>query len=302
MSKGLYNRYIWLVDTIYRAGKITLKDINRRWTQSEMSGGEEIPRRTFHNHRDAIEELFDINIDCDRQDGCSYYIDNVEDMQRGGVRSWLLNTFTVNNFINESHKLKRRILFEQIPSGELFLMPIIEAMKEGVSMEITYQSYLAEASHTFEIEPYCVKIFKKRWYVVARSPYYDQIMIYALDRMQHFRLTESKFKLSADFDPETYFAHSFGIIVDAGIQPESIEIKVLDATKRKYFRALPLHHSQQEVEQTDDYSVFRYYLSPTYDFRQELFSHGDEIVLLSPQWLHDEMANVARKMHLAYSK
>ncbi|MDR3141759.1 MAG: hypothetical protein LBU37_08565 [Tannerellaceae bacterium] len=160
MATDLYNRYIWLVDTIYRAEKITFEEINAKWVRTEMSGGEDIPLRAFHNHRKAIEELFDINIECDKRAGYVYYIENVEDMKRPGVRSWLLNTFAVNNFINESHKLKHRILFEQIPSGELFLTPLIEAMRDEVSVEITYQSFWREKPHTFEAEPYCVKVFK----------------------------------------------------------------------------------------------------------------------------------------------
>ena len=31
MAKDLFNKYLWLVDTIYRAGTITLDEINRKW-------------------------------------------------------------------------------------------------------------------------------------------------------------------------------------------------------------------------------------------------------------------------------
>ena len=85
--------------------------------------------------------MFDINIVCDKKGGYKYYIENAEDMEKGGVRTWLLNTFAVNNLINESHHLKRRIMFEQIPSGQKFLTPIIEAMRDGLSVEITYKSF-----------------------------------------------------------------------------------------------------------------------------------------------------------------
>lgn len=67
MAKGLFDRYIWLIDTIYRAGKITFEEINKRWLRTEMSNGEEIPLRTFHNHRKAIETMFDINIECNKR-------------------------------------------------------------------------------------------------------------------------------------------------------------------------------------------------------------------------------------------
>ena len=56
MARDLFNRYIWLVDTIHRAGKITLQEINSKWLRNSMSGGVELPLKTFHNHRKAIED------------------------------------------------------------------------------------------------------------------------------------------------------------------------------------------------------------------------------------------------------
>jgi hypothetical protein len=35
----LFKEYIWLVNTIYQAGKISLNDINKKWLKTEMSGG-----------------------------------------------------------------------------------------------------------------------------------------------------------------------------------------------------------------------------------------------------------------------
>ena len=116
MAKNLFNNYIWLVDTIYRAKRITFEEICEKWERNAISDGNELPLRTFHNWRKAIEDMFEINIECDKRNGYSYYIENANDMAEGGIRNWLLNTFAVNNLINESHHLKRRILFEEIPS------------------------------------------------------------------------------------------------------------------------------------------------------------------------------------------
>lgn len=160
MAKDLFNRYIWLVDTIYRADGITFEEINEKWTRSSMSGGEDLPLKTFHNHRKAIEDIFDINIVCDKKNGYRYHIENADDMKRGGVRTWLLNTFAVNNLINESHHLKRRIMFEQIPSGQKYLTPIIEAMRDGRALEMTYKSFWRQSRYDTEVEPYFIKVFK----------------------------------------------------------------------------------------------------------------------------------------------
>lgn len=292
MAKDLFNRYIWLVDTIYRADGITFEEINEKWLRSSMSEGLDLPLKTFHNHRKAIEDMFDINIVCDKRGGYKYYIENADDMEKGGVRTWLLNTFAVNNLINESHHLKRRIVFEQIPSGQNFLTPVIEAMRDGMSIEIKYKSFWRQDEYTTEVEPYFVKVFKQRWYLIARNKIKDAIRIYALDRIRALSQTGNAFVMPKDFSPEEYFYNSFGIISQDNCPPEIVELKVY-GTQKEYFRTLPLHHSQEEVENADGYSIFRYYLSPTYDFIQEILSHGCEVEVLSPQHLRDEVRSHA---------
>ena len=187
----LFNRYVWLVDTIYRAGRLSFEEINERWVRSSLNDtGEELPLKTFHNHKNAIQQVFDISIACDRRAGYLYYIENAEDMKRGGVRTWLLNTFAVNQLVNESGRLKRRILFEEIPSGQRYLTQIIEAMRDSRTLELTYQSFWSDTARTVEVAPYCVKVFHLRWYVVARSLDDNNIRIYALDRIHALRTTE----------------------------------------------------------------------------------------------------------------
>ena len=226
----LFNRYVWLVDTIYRAGRITFEEINERWQRSSLNEtGEELPLKTFHNHKNAIQQMFDINIECNRKGGYFYYIEHAEDMERGGVRTWLLNTFAVNHLINESHHLKRRILFEEIPSGQRFLTQIIEAMRDNRTLEMSYQSFWNDTPRTFEVAPYCVKVFRQRWYVVACSTSDDRLRIYALDRIRELRTSEHLFILPDDFDPQAYFANSFGIAVDESYKPEQVRVLVSHA-------------------------------------------------------------------------
>ena len=288
MAKDLFKRYIWLVDTIYQAHGITFEEINEKWLRNSMSEGLDIPLKTFHNHRKAIEEIFDINIICDKRSGYKYYIENADDMEKGGIRTWLLNTFAVNNLINESHHLKRRILFEQIPSGQKYLTPLIEAMRDGKTVVMRYKSFWRQDEYSVEVEPFLVKVFRQRWYLLARNPRKDVLRIYALDRIRELRQTEKPFALPKDFSPEDYFYNSFGIISPDNCPPEVVKLKVY-GTQKEYFRTLPLHHSQEEIENTDEYTVFRYYLSPTYDFIQEILSHGYNVEVLAPKHVRDEV-------------
>jgi len=299
-TSTLFNRYVWLVETILRAGKITFEEINEKWTRSRLNNSsEDLPLRTFHNHRNAIEEMFDINIECDKRGGYLYYIENEDDMRRGDIRSWMLNAFSVGNLLIESSEMKDRILFETIPSGHQYLTSFLEAIRDNLTVEITYQSFGKDEPSTFPVEPYCLKVFRQRWYLLARTPHYDELRIYSLDRMHQVEVTHNSFIYPAYFSPENYFRHYFGIIHSESEDPETVEIKVF-GNQRKYFETLPLHHSQVLVDDQTDYAIFQYLLHPTYDFIQELLSHGESVEVLKPIRLRQEVADIVQQMATMY--
>ena len=300
MGKELFSRYVWLLETIHSAGKITFEEINARWLRSELSGGETLSLRTFHHHRDAIEELFDINIECIKRGGYCYYIEDTEELEKGCVRKWLLNSFAVDNLIVESRKLKSRILLEEVPSGKRYLIPLIEAMRDGMIVEVDYQSFRQQVPANFEIEPYCLKLFRQRWYVVARSPHYNRVMIYSLDRILDLEVSEKTFYYPEEFNPQSYFDACFGIVADDDIGIETVQLKVY-APQDKYFDALPLHHSQRTVEVTEGHTVYEYRIRPTYDFVQELLSHGADVEVLQPSLLRSRLGDIAKEMVALYN-
>lgn len=299
MAKDLFNKYIWLVNTIYQAKKISQEELNRRWIRSSLSNGNEIPPRTFRNHLDAIQRIFDINIACDRKNGYTYYIEDAEEITQGNVRKWLLNTFAVNNLLSESRPLKQRILFEEIPSGQQHLMSIIEAMRDGVELELLHQSYWRDQPGTYTVQPYFVKVFRQRWYVTGFCKERNALRTFSLDRILQLKTLETKFNYPEEFDPQAYFADSFGIIRDEEVDTEIVRLKVT-GLQRKYLRALPLHHSQREVETKKDYSIIECTLQPTYDFQQELLSRGAEVEVLAPDYLRLEMKAMAEELAKLY--
>lgn len=297
----LFNRYVWLADTIRRAGRITFEEINDLWTRSSLNEtGEDMPLRTFHNHRAAIEKMFYINIGCDKRSGYVYYIDNEADIRSGKARSWMLNAISVGNLLNESQGLQDRILFENIPSGEQYLSTFMEAIKDNFTVKVTYQGFERAEPHTFELEPYCLKVFRQRWYVLARHPKYESLRIYSLDRVQHLEITQNHFDYPADFSPDEYFYNSFGITVeDPHATPEIVEIKAYN-NQQKYFKTLPLHHSQKILESNEEYGIFQYRVHITYDFIKELFSCVNYVEVLKPESLRQEFAKRIKVMRGYY--
>ena len=161
---------------------------------------------------------------------------------------------------------------------------------------MTYQSYWRDESNTFMVEPYCVKLFKQRWYVAARSPYYNKVMIYSLDRILHLELlADTRFKMPDSFNPTEYFGEYYGVIIDSDYDVEKVKLKV-SVGQANYLRSLSLHHSQQEIQATNEYSIFELNIRPTFDFYQEILRNGEDVEVLEPLWLRKEIAGKIVKM------
>lgn len=301
MAKNLLNKYVWLVGTIYKAKRISFEDICLRWLDNDLSEGKPMSIRTFHKWRISIEEMFGLIIENEHGGQYRYYIQNEEELRNGSMRSWLFNTLAVSNLMLDSICIKDKVLFEEFPDGEQYLPVILEALKKNMVLEMTYQGFSRDKAYTFEVEPYCLKAFKQRWYLIGRSPYNDQIKIYALDRVRWLWMTAKGFKYPKDFIPEDFFKNCFGVIADQDVAIETVEMKV-SARQANYLRSLPLHHTQKEIQRTDEYSIFTVHLRPTFDFRQEILSQGCDLEVLSPKWFRDEISEISKQMWNKYQE
>lgn len=299
MAKNLLARYIWEVSTIYRARRITLKEINEKWRDSPYYDGKDIPRRTFDYHRKEVEMIFDLNIICDKHDN-TYHIEDDDGYRNGEVRRWLINSFAMTSVIREGRELEDRISLEQIPSAEPFLSIVIQAMRENKVLDLHYQSYERETPTVHMLHPYAVKLFKQRWYVIGLSEKKNRILIFSMDRIQELIITEQKYCYPKQFSIHDYYRDSFGIIIDDKLESQRIRLKVMN-NQACYFRSLPLHPSQKEIENHSEYSVFEYWLKPTYDFEQEILSHREDVEVLEPVQLREIIKESVLKMAKLYS-
>ena len=292
MAKNYFNRYIWLIDLIQRSGHISFEEIDRAWRRSTYNEyGEGLSERTFFNHKKAIYDTFDIEIKCDRSLG--YYISNDDDVQSDALKNWMLQSLSLNNIMNEGSDLRDRIICEEIPSSQRWLPDIMAAMRDSKMLEMTYQSFNRSEPSTYAVAPYCLKLFKQRWYMLAKSEAYEHPRIYSLDRILHLYVTNKSYKLPKGYDPKDTFRKLFGVILDNG-KVEKVVIRVAE-DQVKYYRTLPLHHSQQEGESGDGYTEFTYSLVPTFDFSRELLSKGENVEVMSPLWLRKEIARELRR-------
>ena len=299
MRKDLIRKYIWLIDTINQAGSegITFAKIAEKWESNILlSKGTEYAWRTFMNHKDDVYELFGIQIVCRKSDNTYHIADRSELKDAAGFKRWVFDALSLSNQLSESSALRDRVLLEDNPSGQEFVAAILEAMRNSKMVTFSYKPFWAEdgrVSNLYHVEPYALKYFKRRWYLLGKYGE-NPLRVYALDRMLDIDIEFEDFTLPADFDADGFFNSCFGIIV-GDEEPQLIRLKV-DAFQANYLRSLPLHHSQKEVERTEQYTIFSYFLRPTYDFIQELLTMGERMEVLEPSPLRKEMARIGREM------
>ena len=305
MVTELLKKYLWLVQTFIRAGErgLSLDEIMDKWEERFDS---DYSRRTFNNHREAVYEVFGIDIQCNRSTN-RYFIEYTEDVaDENAETAWLINTFTVNSMLSlGKERLSGRVSVEDIPSGHRHLTSIMDAMTENYEVVIKYHKYTSADVDTYTLRPYAVKEFAKRWYLVAHCIERDAMRVYGLDRIMDLEITGRQFKMPKDFDVDRLFATSFGIYI-----PESKGQTIIFRTTAKeanFLKDLPIHGSQRqmsprevrklwpETPADESRAYFEIFVCPNDALTMEFCKHGGRLEVLSPASVREAVAAELRK-------
>lgn len=305
------NKYVWLINLLEAKGRLTHKQLSDEWMESGMADDKQrdkgLSRKTVYNWRSDIAASLGVLIECETKGrSYEYYID-YSDEKKKGVRDWLISTYSVCNQLIGSMEISNRIMLEDVPSGQIYFSTIVEAMRQNRVLEITYQGFGKSQTHTFPVEPYFVKLFRQRWYLIANNPYYkgthDATRIYGMDRVLDVKITDERFEMPEDFDPSLFFQQYYGIDRHS-CYDEAQRIKVKCSSQQAaYWDSLPVHKSQTKLETLPSgEAVYQLELFPTYDFMQFLLSQGKEIEILAPEEFRNEVAWHTQQMNNQYEK
>lgn len=288
MRKNYFKRYVWLLDLLYRKGPLSLSEIQDFWSKSCINEtGESMAPRTFHNNRSSISETFGIDIDCDLSTS-KYYIANVEELSRSKFKHWMLDMLSLNNLLDEYSSIRNQVIFENVPSATHNLEPLLRAIKDRTTVTMDYQGFSMTKPKNLEVEPWFLKLFKQRWYLVGYSRHAKATRLYMLERADHITPTGNKYILPQQALDEMEVNSYFGVRPPEKSDIETVILKV-SAKQRKFIERLPLHTSQEEIERTEDYSIYSYRLAINFDLEQEILSYGPEFEVISPNRLRSSI-------------
>lgn len=300
MVTELLQKYIWLVNTFIRAGErgLSLQEISEKWEDRFDSG---YSRRTFNNHREAVAEVFGIDIECNRSSNRYFVRYSADVSDADAENAWLINTFTVNNILRSGkERLSGRVSVEDIPSGHQHLTTVMDAMTEGHEMAISYQKYTSSEPDSYTLRPYAVKEFAKRWYMIAYCVEREALRVYGLDRVTEACITGKRFRMPPAFDVDELFATSFGIYIPDG-KPVTVKFRVSE-TEAKFIRDLPLHKSQEEIGKDGKGIIFSIFVCPDANLIMELCRYGGRLEVLSPESIRKEVREQFEKALSQYSE
>ena len=282
----IYQQYVWIINALRQYKKLTLAELSELWEKDQVIGGDKLERTSFFRHRDAILSMFGVIIECEEKTH-QYYIANPEVLGDGTMEGWMLSTLTVSTVLADSLSLRDYILLENVPAGQEFLQTIILAIKTRRRIMIRYQKFGFESGEKL-IAPYALKLFHQRWYLLSHTG--NHFATYSLDRMQTVQITDETFEMPVDFKPESYFTEYFGVLTDETPMAHVV-VRAYGRTPN-YLRTLPLHHTQRELESTDEYTDFSFDIRPTVDFLGELISNSPNIEVLEPADLRQKMKQI----------
>lgn len=298
---NLFRLYIWLVDQIRRSNGLTLEEINDRWSRTSISDGEVMSRSSFLRHKNEISDIFGINIVCTRDNGYRYYLEDRDLLKNDTVQNWMISTLSVSNVLSEGLSLNDRIALETIPSSN-WLPAVIEAMKKSAVLKITYKKYQSAQEQEYEVEPYSLKLSRRRWYMLCKKRPSNEFRTFSLDRIINLEQTYERFEMPPNFSASDFYKECYGIVHGTDTEAEHIVLRAFEF-EAKQMRDLPIHGSQKVLDDSNEhYTDYELYLRPTSDFVSHILERGRWLQVLEPSWLADKVAEEHRKAAAIYGK
>jgi len=273
-----------------RQGHATFKEISDYLDKHAEFTDEVVgfSKRTFQRDIQDIRAVYNIDILYDRKSK-AYFIDSVD---KSTTTHRLLEAFEMFNALNVTDDLSHFIHFEKRkPHGTYHFHGLLHCIKNHFVVNFPYHKYDDDIIIKREVEPYALKEFKGRWYLLAKDQHDNYVKTFGLDRIQELNVTKKKFPPPDNFNANDLYKDYFGIVNSSKDKAEEI-ILSFDNFNGKYIKSFPLHESQQIIVDNEKETRIKLFLHTTLDFEIELLSHGDRVKIISPDRLKKRMREI----------
>ena len=254
-------------------------------------------KRTLQRDINEIRNVFGIDIEYSKSQK-GYFISQNENENMNFQR--MMEAFDMFNSLNLAQNLTPFIHLEKRrPQGTENLYGLLHAIKNRLQIKFTYQKFWEEELSQRLVEPYALKEFKNRWYIMAKDSKDNNIKSFALDRLTNLEITNLNYQYPDNYSIEQSYRYCFGIISPNDEEPQDI-ILSFDPFQGKYIKTLPLHDTQQVLVDNDEEIKIKLKLCLTHDLVMELLSFGDNMKVIEPKSLADQIKQAHEKAFRQY--
>jgi predicted DNA-binding transcriptional regulator YafY len=244
-----------------------------------------VSKRTFQ--RDIYDILSIYNIEIRYDFSRKVYFIDFE--QQPEINERILEAFDTFNALNISERLSTYIHFEKKhPLGTDNLYGLLHSIKNHLIISFTYHKYWEDMITERTVEPYALKEFRNRWYILANDLKDHKVKTFALDRLTALSISTKKFNVPNEISVAEYFKHCYGIIRPDDVQPQEV-ILSFDPFQGRYIKSMPLHESQKIIKDNDEELLIQLKLFLTHDFLMELLSYGENVKVIRPEKLISDL-------------
>jgi predicted DNA-binding transcriptional regulator YafY len=200
----------------------------------------------------------------------------------------------------EDATIDQLVIFESgsTAAGSEHLGIIFKAIKQKTSISIEYKSFQAGVNSIRKIDPYLLKQYENRWYVIAFEPKSTKIKTFGLDRIGKVNLEDQQFQINPAFSREDFFKYSVGITT-GNYKPEKVEIQFSNFSAG-YIKTKPIHNSQKAITKNNTGEVFAFNIYVTPELIQQIMAWGNHAKVLKPEELKDQIKTELEKTLQGY--
>lgn len=298
MSKLIYfKRYLYIIDRL-RSRPCSFTELQeyviRKLENEDIDTNFEYAVRTFERDKKDILTLFGISIRFDRKEG-AYKIDEEEIEDQSVTR--IIDAFSIHHALQEGNKLSPSVFLEKRKSlGTEHIHGIIHAIQNGFILKFNHKKHWEDFSTQRQVKPIAIKESQQRWYLIAQDKKDDAVKTFGLDRISNLFITDTKFK-ALPYNVEKEFKHAFGVATYEAVQKIVLEFS---RQQGNYIKGFPLHESQHILEENEEKITLEIYIHPTHDIIMELLKYGQDVKVIAPISLQNEMKNRILEMTKLY--
>lgn len=211
---------------------------------------------------------------------------SLEDLLELGQINQLIIEYLRNTAVHDDYiYLESRTDLEGID----YLIPLMKAIKDRKMVEFTHHKYQTEQRSDQQVQPYFLKEFERRWYLIGICMKDGKRRVYGLDRIHDLRVSNEVFRKQPHIHIEDYSKVVGVHVIDTTVHKIQLRFSRLLG---HYIKSLPIHSSQVLIQESDDQMTFELECTLSYELFNLIMKYGAEVPVLALQtlvnWVRDE--------------